>query len=71
MNLIKNELSNSNLVFIAEMEFDGLFGYETISTRLIKKFGQDHMLTAYAKRKGNFPTPGQPTDSVTRFSFFA
>ena len=25
-----DELSNSNLVFMAEMEFDGLFGYETI-----------------------------------------
>ena len=57
------DLSNSNLFFIAEMEFDGLFGYETISTRLIKKFGQDHMLAAYAKRKGNLPSPGQPTDS--------
>ena len=39
------DLSNSNLVFIGEMEFDGLFGYETISTRLIKKFGQESMLS--------------------------
>jgi hypothetical protein len=53
------ELSNSNLVFMGEMEFNGLFGYETISTRLIKKFGQENMLSAYAKRKENFPTPGQ------------
>ncbi len=67
----KNELSNSNLVFMAEMEFDGLFGYETISTRLIKKFGQDHMLSAYAKRKGNFPTPGQPTDSLEEAKKFS
>ncbi|MFQ5440605.1 MAG: transcriptional regulator [Nitrosopumilaceae archaeon] len=66
-----NELSNSNLVFMGEMEFDGLFGYETISTRLVRKFGQDHMLSAYAKRKGNLPSPGQPTDSfeeATKFS---
>jgi len=47
MNIVKNYLpeqntisefsnvedSNSKLVFIGEMEFDGLFGYETISTR--------------------------------------
>ena len=58
------EISNSKLVFIGEMEFDGLFGYETISTRLIKKFGKDSMLSAYAKRKGKFPTPGQPTESL-------
>ena len=57
------DLSNSNLVFIGEMEFDGLFGYETISTRLIKKFGQESMLSAYAKRKSNLPTPGQLTES--------
>jgi hypothetical protein len=56
-------LSNSNLVFMGEMEFDGLFGYETISTRLIKKFGQESMLSAYAKRKSNLPVPGQPTES--------
>ncbi len=40
---------------MAEMEFDGLFGYETISTRLIKKFGLESMLSAYAKRQGNLP----------------
>ncbi len=56
-------LSNSNLVFIGEMEFDGLFGYETISTRLIKKFGHESMLSAYAKRKSNLPVPGQLTES--------
>lgn len=66
-----DELSNSKLVFIGEMEFDGLFGYETIATRLIKKFGHDHMLNAYAKRKGNFPTPGQPTDSLEEAKNFA
>jgi len=47
------DISNSNLVFMGEMEFDGLFGYETIATRLIKKFGLDSMLSAYAKRQGN------------------
>jgi len=57
-------ISNSNLVFMGEMEFDGLFGYETISTRLIKKFGQESMLSAYAKRQGNLPTPGQYPESL-------
>ena len=66
-----NELSNSNLFFIGEMEFDGLFGYETIATRLIKKFGQDHMLSAYAKRRGNIPTPGQPNESLEEAKKFS
>ena len=43
--------SNSNLVFVGEMEFDGMFGFETISTRLLKKFGPESMLSAYEKRK--------------------
>jgi len=61
MNIVKNYLpehnsisefsnvedSDSKLVFIGEMEFDGLFGYETISTRLLKKFGTELMLSAY------------------------
>jgi hypothetical protein len=59
-----SNLLNSNLVFVGEMEFDGLFGYETISTRLIKKFGQESMLSAYTKRKSNVPSPGQQTESI-------
>jgi len=51
------EDSNSKLVFIGEMEFDGLFGYETISTRLLK------MLSAYEKRKGDLPSPGQDVEN--------
>jgi len=58
------DISNTNLVFMAEMEFDGLFGYETISTRLIKKFGLESMLSAYAKRQGNLPSPGQYPESL-------
>ena len=63
-------ISNSNLIFLGEMEFDGLFGYETISTRLIKKFGLDSMLSAYAKRQGNLPTPGQYPESLTEAKKF-
>jgi len=64
-------ISNSNLVFMGEMEFNGLFGYETISTRLIKKFGQESMLTAYSKRQGNLPTPGQYSESLTEAKKFS
>ncbi|MGI9566661.1 MAG: transcriptional regulator [Nitrosopumilus sp.] len=64
-------ISNSNLVFLAEMEFDGLFGYETISTRLIKKFGQESMLSAYAKRNGNLPVPGQYSESLDEAKNFS
>lgn len=59
-----SELSNANLVFLGEMEFDGLFGFETIATRLIKKFGKDDMLSAYAKRKDNLPSPGHTGESM-------
>jgi len=45
------------------MEFDGLFGYETISTRLLKKFGAELMLSAYEKRKGDLPSPGQDVEN--------
>jgi len=55
--------SNSNLVFVGEMEFDGMFGFETISTRLLKKFGPESMLSAYEKRKGDLPSPGQNVES--------
>ena len=63
-------ISNSNLVFMGEMEFNGLFGYETISTRLIKKFGQESMLSAYTKRQGNLPAPGQYPESLTEAKKF-
>ena len=56
--------SSSKLVFIGEMEFDGLFGYETISTRLLKKFGAELMLSAYEKRKGDLPSPGQDVGNL-------
>lgn len=60
----ESDLSNNNLTFIAEMEFDGLFGFESIATRLLRKFGQDHMLSAYTKRKENLPSPGHVTPSL-------
>ena len=53
------QLSNSNLIFLGDLEFDGLFGFNTISTKLLRRFGKEHMLAAYEKRKGNLPAPGE------------
>lgn len=53
-----SQFSNANLVFIGEMEFDGLFGYDTMSTKLLRRFGKETMLEAYEKREGNLPLPG-------------
>jgi len=64
-------LSNSNLVFMSEIELDGLFGFETVSTRLMRRFGQENMLAAYAKRRDNLPAPGQPTESIAEARKFA
>ena len=68
---ISTDVNSRNLIFLAETEFDGLFGYETIATRLIRKFGADEMLAAYAKREGNTPFPGRRTksfDEALKFS---
>ena len=53
-----SQFSSTNLVFLGEMEFDGLFGYNTISTKLLRRFGKNNMLEAYEKREGNLPMPG-------------
>ncbi len=78
MNVIRNSLPpesqvfafegiqnvDPNLVFVGEMEFDGLFGFDTIATRLVRRFGKDQMLSSYEKRQGNLPNPGQETPSL-------
>jgi len=64
-------LSNPNLVFMSEIELDGLFGFETVSTRLMRRFGRENMLAAYAKRRDNLPAPGQPTESIAEARKFA
>lgn len=63
--------SPDNLVFVSEVEFDGLFGYETTATRLIRRFGAEAMLSAYAKRQGNQPAPGHRTESLEEAKKFA
>lgn len=57
-------LANSSLIFVGEMEFDGLFGFETIATRLIKKFGNEQMLLAYEQRKSDLPSPGEEISNI-------
>jgi hypothetical protein len=53
-----------NLVFVGEMEFDGLFGFDCIATKLLRRFGKDHMLSAYEKRQSNLPNPGKETQCM-------
>jgi hypothetical protein len=60
----QDEITNSNLIFLSEMEFDGLFGFETNSTRLTKRFGKSEMLDAFKKRNGDHPNPGQSLPSI-------
>ncbi len=78
MNLVKSALppdgqvlafegiegANPDLVFVGEMEFDGLFGFDAVSTKLLRRFGKDQMLMAYEKRQGNLPIPGKETQSM-------
>lgn len=52
---------DNDLVFIAEVEADGLFGYRTVCTRLLRLFGGDNMLAAYGRRDGDLPVPGVET----------
>ena len=54
----------SNLVFVAETELDGLLGFETVSSRLVKKYGKDIMKEIFNKRSNNRPTPGKINSSA-------
>lgn len=85
MNLVKTALppdgqvlafegiegANPDLVFVGEMEFDGLFGFDTVSTKLLRRFGKDQMLSAYEKRQGNTPSSGKQTQSIQTAKDFA
>ena len=65
-------LPEGRLVFLAEMEMDGLFGYETVASRLLRRFGGgEYMLAAYAKRAGNAPAPGAAVPSLDEAASFA
>ena len=60
------------LHFVAEIELDGLFGYETVATRLARRFGGgEAMLAAYAKRRGSAPAPGEASPAAEEARQFA
>lgn len=52
---------DENMVFIYEGGSDGLFGYDTTCTRLLRTFGGSQMLTAYKNREGDAPLPFRTT----------
>ncbi len=62
---------NPDLVFVGEAEFDGLFGYETVATRLLRRFGAESMLAAYSKRGSDLPSPGEKTACMAEAKKFA
>jgi len=60
----QDDISDANLTFLSEMEFDGLFGFETTATRLLKQFGKSDMLDAFKKREDDLPSPGKTGSSM-------
>ncbi len=54
---------DSGMIFVSEISGDGLFGYETVSTMLLRMFGPDAMLDAYAARDADTPMPSHFTKS--------
>ncbi|MEM2785797.1 MAG: transcriptional regulator [Candidatus Nitrosotenuis sp.] len=65
------ERVDPNLVFVGEMEFDGLFGFDTVATKLLRRFGKEQMLSAYEKRTSNMPHSGTKTQSLEVAKDFA
>ena len=49
------------LVFVSEMGPDGLFGYDTVCSCLMRRFGQDAMLDVYRRRDSDTPLAGRRT----------
>lgn len=62
---------NPDLVFVGEMEFDGLFGFDSVCTKILRRFGAEQMLSAYEKRHGSLPNPGKETPSLEVAKSFA
>ena len=66
-----SQLANTNLMFVGEVEFDGMFGYDTVSTKLLRRFCKEQMLEAYEKKNGNSPHPGEdvpPLEVAKKFT---
>lgn len=62
---------DTNMVFVSEIMPDGLFGYESTCTRLLRQFGEDVMLKAYNKRVADTPSPNHNTSSYQIAQKFA
>ena len=65
------ESPSDGLLFVGEAGMDGLLGFSTVATRLLRRFGQEHMLSAFAKREGNMPSPGKKTPAMEEARRFA
>ncbi|MCY3854590.1 MAG: hypothetical protein OXF77_04950 [Thaumarchaeota archaeon] len=56
------EIPNEKFILINDAHFDGLFGFSTAATELLKRSKkQDLLLSAYRKRHGDLPAPGKQT----------
>lgn len=62
---------SEGLLFVGEAGMDGLLGFRTVATRLLRRFGQEHMLSAFAKRDGNMPSPGKASRGFEEARRFA
>lgn len=62
---------DSEMVFVSEVTSDGLFGYQSTCTQLLRQFGEAAMLDAYRKRDGDMPLPGRDTVPYDRAQSFA
>lgn len=61
----------SNTIFLSLTGFDALFGFTGAPVRLLRHFGGELMLDAYATRSGDLPSPGQATKPLTAAYNFA
>ena len=62
---------DTNMIFVSEIIPDGLFGYESACTRLLRRFGEDMMLKAYNRRVADTPSPNGNTPSYQIAQKFA
>lgn len=62
---------DANMIFVSEIMPDGLFGYESVCTRLLRRFGEGMMLKAYNRRMADAPSPNHNTSSYQVAQKFA
>ncbi|MXX20980.1 MAG: transcriptional regulator [Cenarchaeum sp. SB0661_bin_35] len=62
---------DADMIFVSEIIPDGLFGYESACTRLLRRFGEEMMLKAYKNRVADTPSPASSTPSYEIAQKFA